>query len=557
MIALFPALLLAGAQAPAPLPAPVPPATARSGGAIVPERAALHLAQADIAIEALPAARLLSGRVTLTLRTTAAVPRILIDLDQMFAVSEVALDGRALPRDQWRQADGQIVIDRALGPGTQAAVRVTYAGPPRVAKRAPWDDGFVWSQSNGKPWFASTAQGMGCDLWWPCLDFPKGEPDAVTLHLTVPAGLSAPANGVLLGVDRLKDGRSTWHWRSGPVNPYALAISVGPYRELTGSYRSRFGNVIPLSFWHLEGNEAKAAQLFAEFAPTLDFFESVIGPYPFGAQKMGLVETPYLGMEHQTINAYGNGYKPAPEGFDWLFQHEFSHEWFGNQMTAADWDDFWLHEGFAQYMQPLYAKWREGDARYLSMLLIQRQRVEAKAPLVTGTPRSTVDMAKAPGADVYFKGAWMLHTLRHLIGDRAFLAATRRLVYGRSDPRPGNFAPRFATTRDFTDAAAQESGRDLTWFFDVYLRQAALPELIERRDGDTLTLRWQVPGGGPFPLPVEIEVDGAVRQVPMTGGVAVLPVPASAHVVIDPMARVLRRSAAVERMQAPSAAPAR
>jgi aminopeptidase N len=549
------ALLLAAAQATAPTP-PIPAATARSGGAIAPERAALHMAHADLAIETLPAKKCLSGLATLTLVATAAVPRILIDLDDVLPVSRIDLDGRRLPAGAWRHTDGRITIDRPLHANQRAAVRITYAGAPRVARRAPWDDGFVWSESNGKPWFASTAQGSGCDLWWPCLDFPKGEPDGVTLHITVPAGLSAPANGVLLGVDRLRGGRSTWHWRSGAVNPYALAISVGPYRELTDRYRSRYGNIIPLSFWYLEGNETKATELFAEFGPMIDFLERTVGPYPFGDQKMGVVETPYLGMEHQTINAYGNGYKAAPEGFDWLLQHEFAHEWFGNQMTAADWDDFWLHEGFAQYMQPLYARWREGDARYVAMLLTQRPRIENKAPLVSGKPQTSEEVeTTGPGGDVYYKGAWMLHTLRHLIGDAAFSGAMRRLVYGRADPKPGNFAPRFAVTQDFVTAVQQETGRDLGWFFDVYLRQSALPDLIETREGGSLSLRWQVPGGGPFPLPVEVEVDGVVRELPMTGGVAALAIAPDAHVVIDPMARVLRRLPSIERMQAPPPPP--
>ncbi len=555
-------LLLAGAVAlsAAPKLPPVPPVhpmTLRSGGPVAPERAALRLAHVDLAIEALPARRTLSGRAVLTLDARAATPRIVLDLDDALTVSAVAIGGAVLPRAAWRQGGGQIVIDRPLPAGQRTAVDIRYAGQPRVAKRAPWDDGFVWSEWQGKPWFGTTAQLTGCDLWWPCLDFPAGEPAAADLHFTVPAGLSAPANGVLRGIDRLPDGRTTWNWHSGSVNPYALAISVGPYSEISGTYRSRYGNVIPLHLWHLAGKDAQAAQLFAEFAPTLDFFEQVIGPYPFADQKVGVVETPYLGMEHQTINAYGNGYKPASEGFDWLFQHEFSHEWFGNQMTAADWDDFWLHESFAAYMQPLYAKWREGDARYSAMMLVQRDRIAATVPVVSGVPRTAREMeSKAgPGSDVYFKGAWMLHTLRHLIGDRAFFAATRRLVYGRPDPKPGNFQPRFATTRDLEIAVAQESGRDLDWFFNTYLRRATLPDLIETRDGDRLTLRWKVPGDGPFPLPVEVAVDGVVRTLPMADGSGTLVVPADAHVVIDPRARLLRRSIAVERMQAPIVPP--
>ncbi|WP_242416406.1 M1 family metallopeptidase [Sphingomonas panni] len=557
MMASF-ALLLAAALQATPVDAgpPVHPMTLRSGGPVSADRAALRLAHADLAIEALPDRRMLSARATLTLTAHATTPRIPIDLDDALQVRSIRLDGQVVAQTRWRQAGGQVVIDAPLASGQRAVVEIVYAGSPHVAKRAPWDDGFVWSEWQGKPWFGTTAQDSGCDLWWPCLDFPAGEPASVDLHLTVPAGLSAPTNGVLRGIDTLPDGRTTWHWHAGPTNPYALAISVGPYREIKGSYRSRFGNVIPLHFWHLAGKEAQARQLFDEFAPTLDFFESTIGPYPFGNEKVGVVETPYLGMEHQTINAYGNGYKAAPEGFDWLFQHEFSHEWFGNQMTAADWDDFWLHEAFASYMQPLYGKWREGDARYIAMLLIQRQRVANRAPIVSGKSLTTreVNGDTGPGTDVYFKGAWMLHSLRHLIGDRAFFAATRRVVYGRPDPRPGNFTPRFATTRDFETAVAQESGQDFGWFFDVYLRQAALPDLIERRSDTGLTLRWQVPGDGPFPLPVEVEVDGVRRTVPMTDGTGTVPAPRSAHIVVDPMAWLLRRSRAIERMQTPRVA---
>jgi aminopeptidase N len=140
----------------------------------------------------------------------------------------------------------------------------------------------------------------------------------------------------------------------------------------------------------------------------------------------------------------------------------------------------------------------------------------------------------------------MLHTLRELIGDKAFFDVTRLAVYGRADPKPGNFTPRFGSTKEYEGLVRKVTGKDYAWFFDVYLRQAALPDLIQTRTADTLSLAWKVPGNGAFPLPVQVQVDGKTRTLPMTGGKARIAVPATAHVVIDPGALVLRREVAIE-----------
>jgi aminopeptidase N len=235
------------------------------------------------------------------------------------------------------------------------------------------------------------------------------------IRITVPEGLAAPSNGVLLSITPQNGGATTYHWRIKNPNTYGIALNVGPYKLMKGQYRSRYGNIIPIEFWHLEGHEKHAAGLYEEFAPTLDFYESLIGPYPFGDEKMGIVETPHLGMEHQTINAYGNEYKKAPVGYDWLFHHEFAHEWFANQLTASDWDDFWLHEGFGTYMQPLYGRWRGGEFAYHAAMNQTRQQLINRFPLVSGSSKASEEVyheATGPGLDIYYKGAWMLHTLR-------------------------------------------------------------------------------------------------------------------------------------------------
>jgi aminopeptidase N len=524
---------------------PVTETTRTSGGPIEAARAALTLEHVDLAIEVFPDKQRIEGVATL------------IDLDRNLPVSAVSVDGRALKPADWSNPEGRLAIrlPRPLKAGGRAVVRIVYGGTPHVAVRAPWDDGTVWSKTptDRKPWVATTSEGYGCDLFWPCLDFPSGEPAMVDTHVTVPRDLKAPGNGKLVKVDTHPDGRTTWHWRARSPNPYSVALQIAPYKEISSVYSSRYGPKIPMNYWYLPGREKKAEGLFAEFAPTMDFYESVIGPYPWHDEKVGVVETPHLGMEHQTVNAYGNNYKKTPSGFDEIFQHELGHEWFGNQMSAANWDDYWLHEGHAQYMQPLYGRWREGEARYAIMMEAFRQQIMNKAPIVSGKIRSEEEVYKeengGPGGDIYVKGAWVLHTLRNLVGDAQFFEITRRLVYGRPDPKPGNFQPRFSTTPEYIAIASQVTGRDMNWFFDVYLKKAELPELVAKREGDKLRLEWKTPGNLPFPMPVEVQIDGKTILEEMKGGDALLDVPAGAHVVLDPHSRILRRSEASEAFQ--------
>jgi aminopeptidase N len=159
-----------------------------------------------------------------------------------------------------------------------------------------------------------------------------------------------------------------------------------------------------------------------------------------------------------------------------------------------------------------------------------------------------------PGNDIYYKGSLLLHTLRNLVGDKAFFEATRELVYGRTDPEPGNFAPRYGSTQDFIDALNAATGKDYGWFFDVYLRSAALPELVATRDATGLSLRWKAPGGKPFPMPVQVRVgspaDGHDVDVPMAGGSGHVDLAPHQLYTIDPHSKVLRVLPHIDAFQA-------
>ena len=325
------------------------------------------------------------------------------------------------------------------------------------------------------------------------------------------------------------------------------------YKVMEGDYKSRFGNTIPMRFYYLPGEEQPAEELFAEFPQALDFFEAVIGPYPWPDQKMGAIRVPYSGLENQTLIGYSDPYPKTAFGWDSLLNHELSHEWFANQVSVANYDDLWIHEGLGSYAQPLIAEYLGGEIDYMAQLKSQRAGIRNDQPLVTGKERPEKEVyadPTGPRGDIYPKGSWVAHTLRKLIGDDDFFKSIRILVYGRPDPKPGNFTPQFGSTQGFLQIVNDVTGKDYKWFFDVYFYRAALPRVIATRDKTLLRVRWQTPDNLPFPMPLELRVDGKVVTLPMTDGTGQVPALERAAVTFDPWSKILMQSDAIDRFQA-------
>lgn len=521
--------------------APLDPRTAASGGPQTALAAATDVLAYELELEVFPQRRALAGVGTTIVRALEPVSAVELQLDARFEVPEVTVGGRpaAVDRSGGRL---RIALPAPLQRGEEATVAVTYRGKPWVARRAPWDGGIVWSATrDGKPWIATAVQGEGCDLWWPCKDQFQDKPERMSIAITVPAGLAAATNGRLAGIDELADGRRRFRWQVGaPLSDYNVALNIGPFVRIEETYAGVNGASIPLEFWALPEHEAKVRTLVAEdLRPQLQWYERTLGPYPWGTEKLGFVSTPHLGMEHQTINAYGNDFRRDDFGFDRLLQHELAHEWFGNLVTHARINDAWIHEGFGAYMQPAYTLDRNGDAAYAHRMYETYLGIANCKPVVQEGDLTSEEVFTG---DIYAKGSFALHTLRWLLGDEAFWRATRVLLYDTPEPWQLAYpiAPRYRSTDDVVRIFSEVAGRDLAWLFDAYLRHADLPRLEEtRRDGE-LVLRWSAPGGGPFPMPVVVRVDGVDRRVEMAEGQSSLQVPTEARVVIDPDMKVLR-----------------
>lgn len=497
-----------------------------SGGELTRELAAYNVHFYDLNLKVDPSDSSVSGSVDVHFDVVHPSNRIALALDPRLNISSaerIANENDGSNLNITRSDTSRIFYvnyPATLQPGTQEQLRISYEGKPRVAPNPPWGGGMVWdTTSAGEPWVGVAVQSDGAWIWWPNKDHPSDKADSVAVNLTMPDDLVVASNGQLRGESNLENGWRTWQWFvSTPINNYNVTLNAAPYEMIEETYTSVSGEEMPVKFWVLPENFEEGRELFPQFISQLRFLEEILGPYPFRADKYGVAHTPYLGMEHQTIIAYGAGFQNGVLSngiaqFDDLHQHELAHEWWGNLVTAWDWRDFWIHEGIGSYMQPLYSEHLGGKEAYQRSMEYLRLRMAAD-PHMAVAPRETMSTLEITqgtrGGDVYFKGAWFLHTLRYVMGDEPFFTLLRRFAYPTEEMESvidGSHV-RFATTDDLLHLAEEISGQELDWMFEVYLRQPKLPELHASRNGGIVTLRWEVPHGMTFPMPVEVKIDG-------------------------------------------------
>lgn len=510
-----------------------------SGGALRPDQACFDVQHYRLELAVDPAQQSIAGSLTMTAKATSDVAKLSLDLDNHLIVSSLEVDGKAAT---FEHKHGRIQIEPAEPIASEQSFTVTvhYGGKPVVARNPPWTGGFTWSQTkDGQPWIATTCQGEGADLWWPCKDHPSDKPESFDLICTVPDGLVLASNGTMQGEPVSKGGKTTFHWRSAsPIANYNIALNIAPYTVLEQTFECIDGTKMPVRFYVLPSSKRKALRCMTQFLDHITVFEALLGPYPFRHEKYGLAETPHLGMEHQTIIAYGNGFQDPQ--YDWLHNHELAHEWWGNLVTCRDWKDMWLHEGFGTYMQPLYREVRFGHKEYLKE--INRHRTFNRKPIAPRESKNSKQIYFGGGAgnDIYYKGSWVLHTLRWQLGDKKFFEVLRRFSYpnNAAEAKTDGSQVRFVDTEDLVALCSEVSGEDMSWFFEVYVRSAGLPRLQWSFVDGLLSMEWQTPHDLPFSLSVPLILNGKEVVVRMPNGKAELRVGVSDY-EIDPNQRVL------------------
>ena len=373
--------------------------------------------------------------------------------------------------------------------GENNKIKVFYEGKPRVAVRAPWDGGISWERDkNGNHFIASSCQGLGASVWWPNKDHMYDEVEGMLMSVNVPKGLTNISNGRLVKVDEMSES-TTFHWQVvNPINNYGVNINIGDYVNFSEIYQGENGD-LDMDYYILSYNLEKAKIHFEDAVKTMQAFEYWFGPYPFYEDSFKLVETPYLGMEHQSSVTYGNKYKKGYLGrdlsgtgwglkFDYIIIHETGHEWFANNITYKDIADMWVHEGFTTYSENLFVDYHYGKKAASEYVIGTRRNIRNLKPII-----GPYNVNKGGSSDMYAKGANLLHTLRQITGNDV---RWRKILRGLNS----EFYHQTVTTSQIENYISKKMKMNLDPFFNQYLRDNRIPTLQYSVKNNVLKFRW-------------------------------------------------------------------
>ncbi len=453
-------------------------------GSITPERAWWDVTHYDLKVKVNPSNKTIEGSNTISYKVLKPNDVMQIDLQAPMKIDKILQDGKEILYSSEGNAHF-LKLQKKQKKGKEEKITIYFSGKPIEAKRPPWDGGFTWTKdSNGKPFIATSNQGIGSSVWWPLKDHPSEEPDnGVTISVTTPKDLMDVSNGRLIKIIET-DTTKTWVWQVvNPINAYGVDINIGDYVHWGEKYKGEKG-MLDMDYYVLRENEAKAKEQFKQAPMMMEAFEHWFGPYPFYEDGYKLVEAPYLGMEHQSSVTYGNNFENGYLGrdlsgtgwglkFDFIIIHESGHEWFANNITNKDVADMWIHEGFTAYSENLYLDYFFGKKASSEYVLGTRNNISNDRPII-----GVYNVDNSGSGDMYYKGANILHTVRQLIENdekwRSILRGLNKQFYHQT-----------VTTRQIEEYISKESGIDLTAFWNQYLRTTKIPKVeysIERND---------------------------------------------------------------------------
>ncbi|WP_121665666.1 M1 family metallopeptidase [Mesonia aquimarina] len=467
-------------------------------GSLRPERSNFDVLKYNLSVKVIPDKKYIEGVNSITFKVLDKLPVMQLDLFENMKIDSIIFQGKKLT---YRREFNAVFInfENPLQKKQQKKLDFYYSGKPVIAKNPPWDGGFIFTKDkNGKDWVSVAVQGTGASLWYPNKDHQSDEPEETEIHISAPSNLMAVSNGRLIDKKIIDEKFTQWNWKvKNPINNYNIILNIGDYIHFSETY-----NDLDLNYYVLSYNKEKAKKQFEQVQPMMDCFYEKFGAYPFAEDSYKLVETPFLGMEHQSAVAYGNYYKNGYLGndlsgtgvglkWDFIIIHESAHEWFGNSITASDIADMWIHESFTSYAESVFVECEWGKKEALTYLKGLQRTVSNDAPII-----GDYGVNKEGSGDMYYKGANMLNTIRSVINDdKKWWSLLKDFSL--------SFKHKITNTAEVVSFFDTRTEENLTPIFNQYLRYAKLPAIEFKAEGKSIFYRWNVDAKN-FEMPIDV-----------------------------------------------------
>ena len=456
----------------------------------------------DLSVD--PAIRAISGTVTHRVAATQELAQVVLDLADELIVSSVLVDGQPAV---FAHASDSLVVELSpqLPEGEEASIAVTYSGvPPETGFGS-----FVQDEHEGAPILWTLSEPYGARDWWPCKHDLNDKADSLDVIITTVSGNRAASNGLLIAEDDLGNGTVRFHWRHRhPINHYLVAFAVTNYTVYSDVVPLASGDVEVLNYVFPE-NLADAQGGTVNSISQMQLYSDLFGEYPFADEKYGHAQFAWGGgMEHQTMSFMG--------GFHYeLVAHELAHQWFGDLVTCASWEDLWLNEGFATYLSGLCYEFL-APQYWMPFKSGRRGHITSQpggSVLVTDT---TSIPRLFDSRLTYAKGAYVLHMLRWVCGDDAFFEGVNNYL---NDPEIRN---RSALTSQLIEHLETAAGISLSEFMEDWYVGEGFPtyQLVWTQDinGQVNAMLEQTTSHPSIdffemPVPIRFEADGQMETV--------------------------------------------
>lgn len=476
-------------------------------GSITAERAWWDVVKYDITVEPDAIAKTITGINIITFKALKDGASMQIDLQEPLEIIEVSEEkgegGRETINFTRNKNVYYLDFKNPIKKNETHSIQIKFSGQPRESITPPWDGGWIWKTDNyGNPWITVACQGLGASVWYPCKDHQYDEPDSASLSIIVPDTLVAVGNGRLRSKSEQDGHKTKYTWAvTNPINSYNIVPYIGKYVNWSVVYEGEKGK-LDINYWAIKEDEEKAREQFAQVPLMMKCFEYWFGPYPFYEDGYQLVQSPHLGMEHQSAIAYGNKFGNGYLGkdrsgtgwglkWDYIIVHESGHEWFANNITTQDIADLWVHEGFTSYSETLFTECKDGKNAGSEYNIGLRKIIKNDKP-ITGK----YGLNNEGSTDMYEKGSALVHMIRQIINDDEKF---RQILRGMNE----TFYHKTVTGTEIQQYINKTSGKKLDKVFEQYVHTTSIPVLEYKIEKGRLDFRWSNCVKG-FDMPIKI-----------------------------------------------------